>query len=63
MKLSDIYATSQPDQYAEIRAAISNLESSEIFKRLTIGYCQKCGYGHSLINGLCYDCRPNNKEA
>lgn len=23
----------------------------------TVGYCQKCGEGHHLINDLCYRCR------
>ena len=23
----------------------------------TIGYCEKCGEGHSLLDGLCYNCR------
>jgi len=24
----------------------------------TIGYCEKCNEGHSLLDGLCYICRP-----
>ena len=26
----------------------------------TIGYCEKCGEGHSLLDGLCYGCRCVN---
>jgi len=26
--------------------------------RMAVGYCSKCGGAHSLIDGLCYDCRP-----
>lgn len=26
--------------------------------RLSVGCCKNCGGGHSLIDGLCFACRP-----
>lgn len=39
------------------------MNNKEFWVGLKIGNCEKCGKAHSLINGLCWDCRPGVKRA
>jgi len=32
------------------------------FEKLSTGYCIVCNKGHSLIDGICFDCRVKNSR-